>query len=368
MFLYERFPDYGPARRIAKLLVGDNSPPEYRVRGWSLGHPLQPLVNLIDDEGSFVFRPYTSSFFLGLRGVDRIYLEPPFSTRNNKGSRIEGVFDFWLLCVRPHVLLGFIVTDTVGIIGGALFPFSYRPDRVCRQFGFDQPPLPLELGLLPVHEAMKVVLFEERNCLPSFDSSLFVPPDRVGHVLDEWVIYQHRLKASVVFYEGVKSASPPHKILIMYKDPYYVTSIATDQDKSDASSKKRKSASSQKGKAKVLASAHPVKKVPMRIPSVMKRPLFQVATPRRASARLKARPAQDSTQNTPPVNPDIERATGSGSLREMKHASGQAQAVICNFSVEAVNLPSHVVTPIASSNSLSLLGHTPLGEWFDESV
>ncbi|KAJ1440461.1 hypothetical protein SESBI_02034 [Sesbania bispinosa] len=188
MFLYERFPDYGPVRRIPKLLVGDSSPPEYRVQGWSLGCPRQPLINLIDDEVSFVFRPYTSSFFSGVEGVDRIYLEPVFSTRNNKGSQIEGVFDFWLLYVRPQVLPGFIMTDIVGIIGGTLFPFSYSPSRVCRQFGLDQPPLPLELDLLPVHEAMKAVLFEEWQCLPPFDSALFVPPGRVGCVLDEWVI------------------------------------------------------------------------------------------------------------------------------------------------------------------------------------
>ncbi|KAJ1379845.1 CHD3-type chromatin-remodeling factor PICKLE [Sesbania bispinosa] len=264
----QMFPDCGLVRRIPKLLVGDSSPPEYRVKGWSLGRPRQPLINLIDDEGSFVFRPYTSSFFSGT-------------------------------------------------------------------------PVPLELGPLLVHEAIKVVLFEEWHRLPPFDSSLLVPPDRVGRVLDEF---------------------------LSCKDPYYVISVATDQDKSDASSKKRKSASSQKGKAKVLAPTRPIKKVPMRIPSVTKRPFSQVATPRRASTRLKARPAQesgkegssdssdnsqdspllshppclDSTQNTPPGNPDTKRANGSGSLREMQHASGQAQAIIHNFSVEVVNMPARL--------------------------
>ncbi|KAJ1393212.1 Aminotransferase-like, plant mobile domain [Sesbania bispinosa] len=183
VFLYERFPNYGPVRRISRPPPRDNSPPEYRVQGWSLGRPRQYLVSLTDDEGSFVFHPYTSSFFSGVEGMDRIYLEPAFSSWNNKGLKIEGV------------------------IGGALFPFSYRPDRVCRQFGLDQPPLPLELDPLPLHEAMKVVLFVERQCLPLFNSSLFIPSDRVGSVLDEWVTYQHRLKASIVYYEGVTSVS-----------------------------------------------------------------------------------------------------------------------------------------------------------------
>ncbi|KAJ1399229.1 Aminotransferase-like, plant mobile domain [Sesbania bispinosa] len=349
MFLYERFPDYGPVRHIPKPPSGDNFPPEYRVQGWSLGHPRQSLINLIDDENSFIFRPYTSSFFPGVEGIDRIYLEHVFSTRINKGFRIEGVFDFWLLCVRPHVLPGFVVTDTMGIIGGDLFPFSYRPDQY----------------------------------IPMFGSSLFIPLDRVGRVLDEWVTYQHRLKASMVFYEGVKSVSSPHKILII------------------RFAKKWKPASSRKGNDKVLASTRPVKKVLMKIPPLAKRLFSQVVTPRRASVHLKARPAQgspycfpsssfadfsesgqedssdssdksqdspllshppcsDSTQNTPPVNPDTERATGFGSLREIKHAFGQAQAVIHNFSVEVVNLPARVVTPIGDSSSLAPFGtHVP---------
>ncbi|KAJ1390037.1 ATP-dependent exonuclease SbcCD, C subunit-like protein [Sesbania bispinosa] len=131
-------------------------------------------------------------------------MEPAFSIRNNKGLKIEGIFDFCLLCVHLHVLPGFIVTDTVGVIGSALFPFSYRLDRVFRQLGLDQPPLLLELDLLPLHEAMKVVLFVLRQCLPLFDPSLFIPSDHVGRVLDEWVTYQRHLKASVVYYEGVK--------------------------------------------------------------------------------------------------------------------------------------------------------------------
>ncbi|KAJ1422279.1 GHKL domain-containing protein [Sesbania bispinosa] len=153
---------------------------------------------------------------------------------------MEGVFDFWLFRIHPHILLGFIVTDTVGVIGGALFPFSYHPDRI-----------------LPLHEAIKVVLSVERHYLPLFNSSLFVLVDCVGRVLDEWVVYQQGLNASVIFYESVKSVSLPHKILIMLKDPYYVTSIVVEFEKSDHDasedlSKKRKFASSQKGKAKVL--------------------------------------------------------------------------------------------------------------------
>ncbi|KAJ1396088.1 CHD3-type chromatin-remodeling factor PICKLE [Sesbania bispinosa] len=229
-------------KRVPKLLLEENVFPEYRVQGWSLGRPRHPLVDLIDDENYFVFCPYTSSFSPGVEGMDRIYLEPSFSTRNSKGSRLKGVYDFWLLCVRPRVLPGFIVSDTVGLIGGVLFPFLYRPDRVCRQFGLDQPHVPLDLEPLSLQDAM-----------------------RVG-----------RLKASVAFFEGIKSTSPSHEILIVYKDPYYTTSVTVDEDKS----------------AKLCATAPSIRKVSKRTPPVSKRPFAHATAPRRSSERLKARPTQ----------------------------------------------------------------------------
>ncbi|KAJ1435175.1 hypothetical protein SESBI_05105 [Sesbania bispinosa] len=188
---------------------------------------------------------------------------------------MEGVYDFWLLCVHPCVLPGFIITDTVGLIGSALFPFYYRHDRVCRQFGPDLPP-PLDLDSLSVHDGMRFVLFVERHELRAFDSTLYVPPERVGRLLDEW---------------GVKSTSPLHEMLIMFKDPYYITS-AVDQDKLDTPSKKRKFTPLQKGKATLCLSASPFKKVSKKVPPATKRPFSQASIPRHSSERLKARPTQ----------------------------------------------------------------------------
>ncbi|KAJ1375506.1 hypothetical protein SESBI_50934 [Sesbania bispinosa] len=181
IFLYERFPCYGPVRRVLKPPCGENEVSEYRVQGWFLGCPRLPLVYVIDDENRFVFRPYTSAFVPGVE-------------------------------------------------------------------------------------------------------------DRVGRVLDEWVVYQRRLKASIAFFEGVKSTSPPHELLILLIDPYYVTS-SVDYDKSDTPARARvKTTPSQKGKAKLCVSAPPFKKVPKKAPSSAKRPFSQVSAPRRSSERLRARP------------------------------------------------------------------------------
>ncbi|KAJ1420335.1 Aminotransferase-like, plant mobile domain [Sesbania bispinosa] len=57
---------YGPVKRVPKPPCGENKVSEYRVQSWFLGCPRIPLVDVIDDENRFVFRPYTSTFVLGV--------------------------------------------------------------------------------------------------------------------------------------------------------------------------------------------------------------------------------------------------------------------------------------------------------------
>ncbi|KAJ1408171.1 Aminotransferase-like, plant mobile domain [Sesbania bispinosa] len=273
IFLYERFLCYGPVKRVPK-------PP----------------------------------------CMDRIYLEPSFSTQNDKSSRTKGVYDFWLLCLYPHVLPGFIITDTVGLFGGVLFPFHYRPDRVCRQFGLDLPPLPLDL-----------------------DS--YVLADRIGRVLDEWVVYQRRLKASIAFFESVKSTSPPHELLILLTDPYYVTS-PVDYDKSErlrarpiqgslrcpSSSSGHFSDSDEEGTGEAFGKSQD-------------------------SPSLSNPPRSDSTQHTSVLHVNL--VTSLNDSRASEHMPpGQPHAMIQNFSVEVFKLPAWVMTPFTGSSSLSLGMHT----------
>ncbi|KAJ1406205.1 hypothetical protein SESBI_25273 [Sesbania bispinosa] len=266
------------------------------------------------------------------------------------------------------------------------------------KFGLDLSPLPLDLDSSFVHEAMRSVLFVERHELLPFDPSRYVPLDRVGRVLDEWVVYQRRLKASIAFFESVKSTFPPLELLILLTDPYYVTS-SVDYDKSNVQAKVRvKTTPSQKGKAKLCVSAPPFEKVSKKAPSSAKRPFFQVPAPRRSSERLRARPIQGSlrcpsspssgdfsdsdeegsceafgksqdspslsdpprsvsTQHTSVLHANL--VTGLNDSRASEHMPpGQPHAMIRNFSVEVVNLPARVMTPFTGSSSLSLGMHT----------
>ncbi|KAJ1412021.1 hypothetical protein SESBI_20659 [Sesbania bispinosa] len=111
------------------------------------------FVGFVGRRGSIRTLSLYGVFFLGVEVLHRIYKEDEFITRNIRSSRLEGVFDIWNLVLRPQVLPGFIITDTVSIAGGAYWLFAYLPDRVCRQF-------------------------------------------RAGHVLDLWIAYYARLKSS----------------------------------------------------------------------------------------------------------------------------------------------------------------------------
>ncbi|KAJ1387877.1 hypothetical protein SESBI_39575 [Sesbania bispinosa] len=97
-FLYERFPEYALVRTIPKPpQVGESRPLEPRAWGWSMGHPRQLLSELLDEEDQFVHRPYTLNFFPSMETIHPLYQQSVFSSRNNKASRSEGVFDLWQL-------------------------------------------------------------------------------------------------------------------------------------------------------------------------------------------------------------------------------------------------------------------------------
>ncbi|KAJ1437619.1 hypothetical protein SESBI_03618 [Sesbania bispinosa] len=233
-FLYECFPEYAPIRTVLKpLQEGENRPLEPRVWGWSIGRPRQLLSELLDEQDQFVHRPYTLNFFSGVEAMQFLYRQSAFPTRNNKASRSEGAFDLWQLILQPQFLPGFIITDTVSSTGGAFWPYSYRLDRVCRQFGLDQPPRCIKLDFCDISEAMKVVLFNPVSELPAFDPSKFIPPDRVGRVLDVLVSYYARLKTSVKRYEGQVSMQVFMDIQVMHKDPYFVTTTSKSFKKAD---------------------------------------------------------------------------------------------------------------------------------------
>ncbi|KAJ1390989.1 hypothetical protein SESBI_37008 [Sesbania bispinosa] len=196
----------------------EERPLEPRVWGWSSGLSRHSLLDIIDEEDQCVHRPYTNNFFPGVEGLHCLYQEGEFASRNVRSSRVEDVFDVWCLILCPQILPGFIITDTVSIAGSVFFPFSYRPDRLCCQFGLDQPPCHVDLEFCEVSVAMKVA-------------------------------YNARLKTAIKHYEQQNFMQNFPNIPIICKDPYYVTSSMKEkprQETGTSRSMKRKSPKSSK--------------------------------------------------------------------------------------------------------------------------
>ncbi|KAJ1400916.1 hypothetical protein SESBI_29215 [Sesbania bispinosa] len=190
-------------------------------------------------------------------------------------------------------LRGFLITDNVSAAGGAFWPFAYRPDRVCRQFGLDQAPCNVDLEFRDVSESMKAVLFKSTDALPKFDATKFIPSDRVGRVLDIWVSYFHRLKSFVKRYEGHDSLQVFPDVQIMYKDPYFVTTFTRKIEKTGWGAPKRKVKTSPSLPSSTPSS--PKKSSHNCSPKVRK---VSVAGTR-ASERLKAKPSHKVEEDSP---------------------------------------------------------------------
>ncbi|KAJ1396918.1 Aminotransferase-like, plant mobile domain [Sesbania bispinosa] len=379
-FLYERFPENAPVRTILEPPQGEEGRPvEPRAWGWFMGRPRQSLSELLDEEDQFIHRPYTSNFFPGVESLHPLYQQSAFSSRNIKASRSEGVFDLWQLILQPQPLPGFIITDTVSAVGGALWPFSYRPDRVCRQFGLDQPPCCLKLEFCDVGQAMQTVLFKSVDDLSEFDPAKFISPDRAGRVLDVWVAYFHRLKTSVKRYEGQASMQVFPNIRVMHKDPYFVTSSRglerTVSEGTQIRKRKLPSSQSSKGRSKsleddaplakkVICNSTPIsaKKPQTRSPKVKKKPV----APSWASARLKAKPLQkvcdQVVKDSPSPFTNSRAATQSSSATSSSHDSTQS----CGGTLEGIEsspknhaasicsskgAPSNVPSPVLAASS-----------------
>ncbi|KAJ1423466.1 Aminotransferase-like, plant mobile domain [Sesbania bispinosa] len=349
-FLYEHFPEYAPVRTIPEPPQGEEGRlVEPRAWGWFMGRPRQSLSELLDEEDQFIHRPYTSNFFPGVESLHPLYQQSAFSSRNIKASRSEGVFDLWQLILQPQPLPGFIITDTVSAVGGALWPFSYRPDRVCRQFGLDQPPCCLKLEFCDVGQAMQTVLFKSVDDLSEFDPAKFISPDRAGRVFPN--------------------------IRVMHKDPYFVTSSrGLERTVSEGTQiRKRKLPSSQSSKGrfksleddaplakKVICNSTPIsaKKPQTRSPKVKKNPV----APSRASARLKAKPLQKVVKDSPSPFTNSRAATQSSSATSSSHDSAQS----CGGTLEGIEsspknhaasvcsskgAPSNVPSPVLAASS-----------------
>ena len=143
--------------------------------GWSGGHTRLALADCIDREEAFCFRPYVDCHYLGMEGLHPIYQEALQGTRNNKAKCAEGIYDFWGWCSTSSALPGFVITDPFSPTGGLLWPFVYRPDRVCRQLGWDQPPCNVAWPFISFREAIRSMLYKD-ELPPMIPLSLFLAP------------------------------------------------------------------------------------------------------------------------------------------------------------------------------------------------
>ncbi|KAJ1406588.1 hypothetical protein SESBI_24944 [Sesbania bispinosa] len=155
-FLYERFPEYNHVRVIPDPPQNNvDQPPEPRCYGSFMGSPRHYLLDLIDDEDECVQRPYTLNFFPGLEGLDPIYQEDHFVSRNNRNSRVEA-----------------------------------------RQFGLDQPPCDVGVLYCDVSEAMHVVMFLPSCSMSLVDPTKFTPTDRVAREAALNPLRKHKLSSA----------------------------------------------------------------------------------------------------------------------------------------------------------------------------
>ncbi|KAJ1406982.1 hypothetical protein SESBI_24672 [Sesbania bispinosa] len=288
-----------------------------------------------------------ASFHPGVEGLHRIYKEDEFQTRNIHSSRSEGVFDIWGLIICPQVCSNLHppYVFVVPVAGGAFWPFSYRPDRVCRQFGLDQPPRCIKLASADVPESMKAVFFKPTSSLPSYDAKKFIPPERAGRILDVWIAYYARLKNSVKHYESQDSMQHFTNVQIMFKNLYYATTTLKaleTQEHPRAMGKKRKPPTSIKGKRSISVSCEVVPPSSKRVArtsssvppelvddspvSMARKPSSthftkvkkEILLPTRASARLRAKPKPCATSSS-----STARSVSDGKVDQMfsEHAS-----------------------------------------------
>ncbi|KAJ1441596.1 Aminotransferase-like, plant mobile domain [Sesbania bispinosa] len=282
-FLFERFLEYAPVQSIPDP-SRDGKAPEVEPHVWSL---------------------YTVY-------IRRVNLLP--------ATLVLPVLKEYMICGRSFLALS--LQTPCQLLGGAFWPYAYRPDRVCRQFGIDHPPCSLDLGFCNFSEAMKAVLFKASDAIPPFDASKFIPPDNSGRVLDLWVAYRSRLKSSVRRYEQQDSLQVFPDVKIMCKDPYYVTTLskAKKQGKSSAFVTALSLScflftipfyhlideSPNKGVKKLKSSqSEPVQPKPQKPPSrspTLKKMAIDTNLPKRTSSRLRAKP-QPGRVPPPPTSP-----------------------------------------------------------------
>ncbi|KAM6547613.1 hypothetical protein CsatB_019289 [Cannabis sativa] len=128
MFIWERFPKLAPIRKSLQ-------PGEPRPWAWVSSKCWKTLCNVTKDVSNFTFRPYLTNnctyFTLDMYPGSVV---PLTDEVRSSFTTSAGEAGFWFVVCLPRSLL--CLRDDPKSLSWSFV--SYRPDRVARQFGFDQ--------------------------------------------------------------------------------------------------------------------------------------------------------------------------------------------------------------------------------------
>ncbi|KAF7839292.1 Aminotransferase-like mobile domain containing protein [Senna tora] len=196
-----------------------------RARMWKHGRRKVPLQNVIDQVDAFIHRPYTR-WNAGYESHDAVYRDSPHKSTSRRAD-MEGFHDFWRLCLSPCTLSSFVTLDTCWETRAHVLGAVYNPQRVARQFGFDQIPCML-VRRRSIKAACQMVTFSKHSPHhggATDDNDFRVYSSRIGSVSQAWIKRWHDKKERLRSFLG-EPVPPITRLNILGKDTLYSLSKA----------------------------------------------------------------------------------------------------------------------------------------------
>ena len=261
-FLCERFKGYVPKPKLPRgfnVVRRDFTVP--RAWAWINAKPKCLLATIIDDGSAFQFRPYLSDI-LGYESPSHLYGFTTSQDLNDLSRQHEGVHDFWRLCCGARTLPGLVITDNMIGPSSGLCSCSYRPDRVARQFGWDQLPACLSWEVDEIKDVLsRLTLVDPPRGGNDDANEYFLPAEEkyAYGVSPAWLslhidMLEHLRRCEA--YDPLRwhRPFPPSSrgIDIIHGDPYYSLSGISHSEEGSSGKKRR-----DKGKKRIASESPP---------------------------------------------------------------------------------------------------------------